>query len=201
MTRRLTEQAESAREVGPILETVQDPPQVIRIGDTVTITKPEFAVRVGYPISHADAVEWVKKNKREQLNSLLTFDKPEGLELSDFCVKEVESDFSYKYERRIVSALASLYLQHKRYGGNVRGIHTERRPEELGKQYTVFDKMTVKTGTYFPPSGYGEDHEPGGLANEKTHVLLCVGFRFTAQYCSKLDSGMWIERCNVRKVE
>ena len=192
------EEDETAWEVGPFLETVQDPPQLIRVGDRVTVTKPEFVTRVGYPMSHEEAVEWVKKNKRGQLMDLLIFDRPVGL--FDY-LGVSEPTFENKHEKRIISALASLYLQHKGYGGKTRSLHTERRPSELGKQHIVTDKLTVKTGTYYQSRGHGEDWEPGGLANEKTHVLLCLGYHMSEHYSTKLGSGIWIERCNVKKVE
>lgn len=213
MTKQLTEQAENDRaefytnyayrgctcfQVGPILETVQYPPQLIRVGDRVTVTKPEFVTRVGYPMSHADALEWVKKNKLSQLMDLLNFDERPSLQ--EFFVQPYPY-FEERYTHRIVSALASLYLRHKGYGGKTRSIHTERRPSELGTQHVVTDKMTVKTGTYYPSSGRGEDYEPGGLDNEKTHVLLCLGHHMSRSYDSKLNYGVWIERCKVRKVE
>lgn len=192
------EEDETAWEVGPILETVQDPPQLIRVGDRVTVTKPEFVTRVGYPMSHEEAVEWVKKNKSGQLMDLLVFDRP--VNVFDYLLAP-EPMFGDKYEKRIISALASLYLRHKGYGGKTRSIHLECRPEELGKQYRVRDKCMVKTGTYRPSRGSGEDFEPGGLDKEKTHVLLMLDCRMCRQHDSKFSDGLWIERCNVRKVE
>lgn len=49
-----------------------------------------------------------------------------------------------------------------------------------GQVQTVYGKRTVRTGKYYPPYtragwDYEPEHEPGGLEDMKTHVLLQTG--------------------------
>ena len=173
-----------------IKESIQDPPQLIRVGDQVIVTKPEFVTRVGYPMSFANAIAWVGENRMKEINALLAFGPREK---------------AY-FKREIIRATARAYLKYIGYGGKERTIHTRRLGEELGVIHTVSDKQTVKTGKYYPSAGTGEDYEPGGLDNAKSHVLLCldVWIKDFAAMNGTIDDrfafGMWIERCNVRLV-
>lgn len=173
---------------------------IIRVGDRVKVINPEFVVRVGYPLSFSAAKEWVRANCSQDFERLVAFDGG---------VTELSDPWSGREEQRILSALAKLYQRHMGYGGRERTIHTRRIDEEAGRTYAVTDRRVVKTGDYFPPSCYHEhtydgieyEYYPGGLDNEKTHVLLCLGYHMQDWYEDKdFTFGKWIERRNVEKV-
>lgn len=184
---------------------------IIRVGDRVKVINPEFVERVGYPLSFSAAKEWVRANCSQDFMNLTAFgdkmldEKP----LKDILGFELQACDPWigREGQRILSALAKLYQQHMGYGGRERSIYTVRRDEELGKTYAVTQRRTVKTGLYCPPhreiihSYYGAEYEyyPGGLEDEKTHVLLCLGYHMQ-DWCEDFMFGLWIERCNVEKV-
>ena len=172
-----------------IVESIQNP-GIIRVGDQVVITKPEFVTRVGYPMSFADAIAWAEAERMQEINALLNF----GPGAKAY------------FEKEIVRATARAYLKYVQYGGKERSIYTRHLDEELGRVHTVNGKCVVNTGTYYPGEGTGEDYEPGGLDKRKSHVLLCLDFwvkdfaPMTGTIDDRFTFGMWIERCNVKVI-
>jgi hypothetical protein len=182
-----------------------------KTGDTVVIVNPEFIVRVGYPISFDDAYSHVEKNFEPAIRGLLA-------QTGVYAPIEDTLHFGYqihlnwppsgRYEKpykKIVKALALMYLENEGFGGKERAIHTVFKPELQDKIFEVLSKKVVKTGTYYPPWSHqsyeGEwDGGPGGLDNCKTHTVLELqDYTMYWSFMNKWD-GCWIESCNVRKV-
>ncbi len=181
--------------------------KTIPIGSNVTITNPFRIIRVGYPISTNDAIEYVKANMSEDIKKLfLSTDSVKPLVLGhelDFVKTAliwppINRTLSKAYNR-IVKELAYVYLSNVGFGGKERTIHTKEYPDYQGKVLVVADRKVVKTGHYYPPSGDSEDWYPGGLSNIKTHVLLKLwDWNIYCRSSSVYDEGFWIESCNVK---
>jgi hypothetical protein len=83
-------------------------------------------------------------------------------------------------DRDFLKGVCMAAVRMRGFGGGVRAIHYHEAgmfEHARGTATTVHRKRTCKTGTRFPGrSSYsyeGEyDYEPGGLSDEKTHVLL-----------------------------
>lgn len=181
--------------------------QVIRIGDTVRIVNPLAVRRVGYPLVWYDLVDEVKADpKVRQAYRLLTGKPDPAVPVKKFEFLSVEDLELPSY---FVKACAMLRVEQRNFGGNERTLHYYRpvpqgecfitdtyTPDMTGYVSEVVGKRVVKTGRRFPPSQgtsdtyYGEEYWdiPGGLDDEKTHVLLTVG-------------GYEYEQCNVELVK
>jgi hypothetical protein len=62
-----------------------------------------------------------------------------------------------------------------RLGGPERGLHVVESPYLLDYRDTpvkVLDTRVVRLGTYYPPSGGGDDYESGGLSGPRSVVLV-----------------------------
>lgn len=187
--------------------SIQDPPQVIRVGDKVMITNPEFVVRVGYPMSYADAFSYIERHHVGDIQQFINEKLYKMTEKeSAFSAEWVASPASDKDFRQIMRGMAKLYLNSQGHGGKERTIHTESRPERQGQIFKVLGKKVCKTGTYDPPwaeQDYnGEwDNGPGGLLNCKTHVLLELQcFEMFSGAGKGFEFGSWIESKNVKKL-
>ena len=182
--------------------------EVIRTGDTVRVVNSKLVKRVGYPLTWKDLMDEVENDPRvRQAYNLLT-DQPE-LPGEFLSLKGPPA-----MPRYFLQACAKLEVLNRGFGGNERSIHyyptwedsgddvlrstgVYHAPDYTGRQLRVTKKRLAKTGTRFAPSGgvsYGYDgpedwYEPGGLENEKTHVLLT------------LEGGYEIERINVELVK
>ncbi|PWC98013.1 hypothetical protein [Azospirillum sp. TSO5] len=133
---------------------------VIRIGDKVRILDPRLFIRCGYPLCHKDVVDDLERNRSDDIQAV---------------AKQFGIAASGVVRDRLVSALAYGILRSKRFGGHERSIHlTEPRDHLGGLVTTVADKAVVVTGSYFPPSGYYDDYDPGGLDGAKSHVILTL---------------------------
>lgn len=187
-------------------------PSVIRPDDVVRIVNPVIVNRVGYPKQVSDFYdEAIQKLSDAKLIhparhtfASSSLDRPRYETVND-------RFFNFnKIDRNVIDALAYSLWKENRCGGPERTLHTQEFPEFKGQTFRVTEKKVVKTGEYFAPSSYRSgyfgsyeyDYEPGGLANEKTHVLLygTVGERVS-------DSEFWkfknikIEKTNVEKVK
>lgn len=190
--------------------------KTIRIGDYVKVIKPEFVMRVGYPISFPMACAHVAQEYEHEIRVMLNKTKLYGpgeeyYEETDFgdllSFRDIwppDGRYRKPYEK-IVAGLAGMYLESQGFGGKERKIYTAQYEDFKDKVYLVVDKKVVKTGKYFPPwSGQnyeGEwDGEPGGLDDCKTHVLLFLNsWHHTAlnNHEPPYDTYLVIERCHV----
>lgn len=189
----------------------------LSLGDYVEVICPEFVSRVGYPLSFDDACTAVEAEHGEQLKEFLNvtglhktlpqkFWGTAGWPPTNWRVRGAYDD--------MIRGMARLHLLREGFGGNHRSIHVVRRPDRMGRRYVVVSKRVVKTGLYDAPWSSGPDHNgeyecySGGLIDPKTHVLVELGYKSNAGelYPAELthsrsrpfESGMWIERCNVR---
>lgn len=194
------------------INKTQQVSQKLKVGDTVVITNPVVVDRVGYPLSRQMALEIVEQEYEVPIKSLLEQtglyksieDKVLGFTISPDWPPSGRYQKAYS---RLISALASMYLENNSFGGNTRSIYSHEEPDLLGKNYSILEKRIVKTGEYYPPSYIqmydGEvDYEPAGLKNSKTHILLCLEWRFALPKFDKYDfsDSLWIESSNLRRV-
>ncbi len=140
-------------------------PTVIRTGDFVRIVEPRVVVRVGYPKCLKDYVPEAEALFLPALRKALDDSK----KVSRHAL--AKDGKSYK---RIVYELAWMLARANGFGGYTRMLHFEEEPELKGRVCQVFAVRSVHTGERFAPSGSGEDYEPGGLENRKTHRLVEV---------------------------
>jgi len=144
--------------------------RAFRVGDTVRIVRPRFIKRVGYPLTFVDL--------REEFADHPQF--TEAMRLLGFTDGAHEVPFRVK--REIVDGLARGAVRARGWGGKERRIHYEDQPRDLTDYLTtVLAKRVRMTGDYYPPSGgqdmTGEDwYEPGGLTNQRSHVILTTGY-------------------------
>lgn len=147
---------------------------VYRIGDQVRILRPRWVRRVGYPLIWTDLLTEVSNDPRT-LEAMKVLDIPWPAE-------------------ELVKGIARQRVVQRGFGGKERAIiyRPLASPDDdefiisaddivpahghVGSIATVYGKRVVKTGVRFPACGHGEDWEPGGLSDEKTHVLLFTGF-------------------------
>lgn len=171
-------------------------PKIIRAGDIVQIDNPEMFVRCGYPLCLKDMYPELEEKFgaviRDLVNSVATgdefvrSDKPYTMSKDYFGGKE-----SMK-RSKIYRELAYHRLQHKKFGGNRREIHTECKERYKGARAEVLAVGCVKTGVRVPGYGgydyyYGaEDYEPPYLDDQKTHKILRLG-----NFKSSIPSGQW----------
>lgn len=176
---------------------------VIRIGDTIRVLKPLWVKRVGYPLVWTDLIDEVQQDPRtRQALEVLGIYQPLQRREGDRLVFQSPNP-NEEHPREFVRAVARLRVEQRRFGGNVRSIHyMPLAPEDarldmlcthqphhgyVGRKFEVTGKRVAKTGIRFAAGGSGEDWEPGGLENCRTHILL------------KTWAGE-IEACNVEKV-
>lgn len=192
--------------------------EVIRVGDRVVVKADKFIIRVGYPIIwkdlfwevaesedlkkagnilgvHLDDFRIIKEiaHKKAAIQrfggstrQIIYYPSPEDVQKvidlqSDNGIVLMPSNNPPKEEDL---SLAGPYIS--RYGLKVEA-HSA-----VGDNFYVIKKRIAKTGKRFAPSyyGYGEDaeYEPGGLEDERTHVIL------------ELSNGFEIEQIHVEKM-
>jgi hypothetical protein len=77
--------------------------------------------------------------------------------------------------RDLEMVVARGMVERDGFGGPERGIVVQAAywlPEEL----TVRATRIVRLGTYYPPRGYGEDYEDGGLDDVRSVVLVSTAY-------------------------
>jgi hypothetical protein len=166
---------------------------IIRVGDVIRIVNPRFIKRVGYPIVWTEIADEVEKSEKcWQAYCTMTGQNPGPTGLG--------TDWPLYPKRKIpryfVQACAKLEVEQRGWGGDERTIHYWKSDDPMWKGHqgwfedashftdrdiVVQGKRLAKTGTRYPPSGgysgweYPEYYEePGGLENEKTHVILKI---------------------------
>jgi len=156
---------------------------IIRARDIIRVNKPIFVIRVGYPKCIESETKIVLEKFDKQINELL--------DCEDRCrlVDDVYGNIRAKLARRIAYAR----LQLNGFGGRERKIYTNEIPELKGIIGYVCYIKYMKTGVYYPPCGYDEDYEPGGLENQKILMIYPNDNRlFSGGY-----DHLQIEACNV----
>ena len=164
---------------------------VIRRGDIVRVSKPIFVVRVGYPKCIESETEIVIEKFGKHIDELLGCEETDDIKITH----DGYGNARIKLARRI--AYARLRLNG--FGGRERKVYTKELPELKGVTCYVCHIRYAKTGTYYAPWGYGEDYEPGGLGNQKTHKILMV-YPDSDKSFPDGHAHLEIEACNVLKV-
>ena len=158
--------------------------KVIRVGDTIKILDAsKFIHRVGYPLIWTDFYDEMFEDER---------------------IKKIADELGCigKAFSALCKAAAMGKVEQQNFGGNERKIiYEEYDPANWcdesyykNKNFVVTSKKTAKTGIRIPQNGWydsysGEyNYEPGGLGDEKTHILL------------QIEHYKWIESIHVEKV-
>ena len=167
---------------------------IIRVGDTVKIVNPLIISRIGYEFTYEDARKEIVESFKSDIYELMRKAKVSGWN------KIMENGAWDNCMKKIVGALAYDLVSKKIKTGNRRMIYAELQEDLKDEIVTVVSKRTVKTGIYYPPicsgSSYEDyDYEPGGLKDEKTHVILEVDI-----FNKLTSSPLKIELCDVVKV-
>ena len=192
--------------------------EVIRVGDRVVVKADKFIIRVGYPIIWKDLFwEVAESEDLKNAGKILGVDLDDFRIIKEIAHKkaaiqrfggnirqiiyypspeEVQLVIDSQSENGFVLmpmnnppkeedlSLVGPYIS--RYGFKVEA------QSAIGDSFYVTKKRIAKTGKRFAPSyyGYGEDaeYEPGGLEDERTHVIL------------ELSNGFEIEQIHVEKM-
>ncbi|QIG67342.1 hypothetical protein EVB39_013 [Rhizobium phage RHph_TM3_3_9] len=172
----------------------------IRIGDTVKIVTPEMFVRCGYPFDQVKATQDLIDYYSDDIQALVNKVDPNARYPKYFG--------SGKDFRDLCGRIARIVATRHGFGGKQRRIHTERKESLTGLRCSVIGRKAHKTGDYYPARGYEDDYEPGGLDNEKTHVILTLQpiwfYGAGGQVLNRFEdvpSTFQIERIHVEKEE
>lgn len=163
--------------------------KVIRVGDTIKILDAsKFIRRVGYPLIWTDFYDDMFEDER---------------------IKKIADELGCqgKAFSALCKAAAMGKAEQENFGGNERKIIYEiDAPDPFdcyslsfvigeyeNQTFEVTDKKIAKTGIRFSSNSWydysGEyNYEPGGLGDEKTHILL------------QIEHHKWIESIHVEKV-
>lgn len=165
--------------------------KIIRVGDTVMVKDhSKYIKRIGYNLV------WNDDALLEEVE-----DDPRTAEAARILGWKPGENFSHEF----IKAIAMRRVKERGFGGNERSIHYIDESEDAlyykylgaGIMYPkkVVGKRVAKTGTYFPPTNGGYDHDgyydgdPGGLSDMKTHIILT------------LDNYQQIEAIHVTKLK
>lgn len=163
-------------------------PNCIRPGDIVKVIDPRFVTRVGYPLCADDLMVEAEKTLVEK-GIVPPFSKSVWGQSPD----------RRRDEWNVIRKYAVLLLRKKGWGGDDRSLFFLEKPEYKDLEVVVDHKRIAKTGKRFAPHVYRSsgwdgddyDYEPGGLGDEKTHILLSVcyngSFRAVQDYLSPED--------------
>jgi hypothetical protein len=196
---------------------------IIRVGDRVKIVTPKVVVRVGYPLTKAEMMERQTPEQlqaiRDMMRAFKTVVYPENHSDLLGAITENSANIDRLYEK-VRYLMAGRMLEQEGFGGKQRRIHTYTLTGIKSRLATVTSKRVVKTGDYYHSSGgydsyTGEyDYEPGGLSNEKTHVLYTLSVDGYGTWWSKMRNedafsatrrddykDIEIEGCNLVKID
>jgi hypothetical protein len=156
------------------------PRKHFRAGDLVAVINRQRVVRVGYPKSVRDyAAELDNTAMTQWIQALAVVASKRGHvteyelgpHLNKLSLIQLANSTGPKrpgWIKMIASVLAYNLAQVDGFGGRERSIHTESFD---ANRYT---RDLPLTRTYYPPSGWDDAHEPGGLASPVHHVLLRI---------------------------
>lgn len=158
---------------------------VYKIGDIVEVVNPRFVERIGYPLSR-EQVRKELKNKGFERSIYEHFTDiihqmstgPEefvsgafdpninilSMSPTSFYIKGSKLNFE-----KIMEDL-TYHIMLKKFGGNLKSIHTKEIPELMNKRFHVIDKKIKYTGNYISSdvdcSAY--------LSNPKANIILSL---------------------------
>lgn len=192
--------------------------EVIRVGDRVVVKADKFIIRVGYPIIWKDLFwEVAESEDLKNAGKILGVDLDDFRIIKEIAHKKAAIQRFGGNIRQIIYYPSpedvQKLIESQSNDGIVLMISNNPPKEEdlslagpyisryglkveaqsaVGDNFYVIKKRIAKTGKRFAPShyGYGEDaeYEPGGLEDERTHVIL------------ELSNGFEIEQIHVEKM-
>lgn len=189
--------------------------------DHVRVVTPKVFLRCGYPYDIVEEGKILGDKFAEDIVALIDkidprdgptqvrYAKPSKSSL--FEAAEVEGSpfvpaglLGTDYEA-LCGRIARVIAQRRGFGGNERSIYTKDVPELVGAELIVTGKIVRKTGTRFSPSSYQSydgdwDYDPGGLQNEKTHVILECYQKYDQARLQSLGDMIRIEAANVEPI-
>lgn len=141
----------------------------IRVGDRVKVINPRVVEKVGYRKSWKDYYILAE-------NLLHNIPCPDSLK-------------SIWTQRNHIKGLAKAMADRDSLGGPERGVHLRDIPPP-DRVLIVHGKRNARIGTYYPPSGHGEDYDDGGLRNAYTIVILSTSHgEFLSTDLERVDSN------------
>jgi len=182
-------------------------PKIIRVGDKVIVTNPEFFDGCFYEnnIKTRSAEIWKEHSKaiQEFIDSIVV--RSHDIKMPNFEVTKFYPDLPDETEKRICNVLAYDIVAMNRKDGNKKVIVTRKDESEAGKLFEVKGIKFVHTGTYNKGHRYmsydGEDYCPSYLSEIKVHKILKLDY-FHWKDASWRESGedIMIEAIHVEKV-
>lgn len=145
---------------------------VFRQGDCARVTTPRFVSRVGYPKSVSDYLSVVRGQHGVALDAL--FREVLGNTHMDPSYLLGGPSEPTRWRKNVEWELANALAHKDGFGGKERSIHWIEAPALVNAHVRIRNLRNAYTGTYYPPSGGGEDFEPGGLTHMKCHRLATV---------------------------
>lgn len=166
---------------------------LLRVGDSVKIVNPLIVIRWGYPLTKQIAKDTlISREQKDAIYAMImsfrkvpvlsaTSRDNDGITLGEFILDSVNRDKDITY-KKILDLMAYEVLCREHFGGRERQLFTQNRESLRSKLGRITERKVVKTGRYCAPRdtsgwtdcGYEYDFDPGGLADEKTHVLFRV---------------------------
>ncbi|MFA5897822.1 MAG: hypothetical protein WC829_01785 [Hyphomicrobium sp.] len=151
---------------------------IYRPYDRVEIIAPHVFKRCGYPI---DVKELADTFTAAQITEAIRAVYP----------NHPEYDRNYWPMERVAKALAAAVAAERRFGGNLRSIHTEQHDDIVGQVVTVCGKRVVMTGERCPAyQDYDGEWEQAYLGHAEAHVILNVGGNYKLGVNDGLFGGM-----------
>jgi len=141
------------------------------IGEKVLVADPQVFIRCGYPLGISDGIQAVETDYEDKVIGFLR-------NISSQSTKMLPSRVERKACKNIMKELAVVWLHQRKFGGNLRAIHTEddTRVTEGNSPYEIATIRYVKTGLRDSGSVYDsmspEDYEGPSLYDQKTHRIL-----------------------------
>jgi hypothetical protein len=154
-----------------------------KIGQMVRVITPKIFIRAGYPLTSRILLQTRKAEVDAMVvkaaEAMGMYILPPEIE---FSIEDPIERLDHWVVRNLRQAVCCYLLRKEGFGGSERQVFEREVPNMTGATGKVLGKRTVKTGVHFGPCGGYDNfnneyyYEPGGLTNEKTHVVYDVQF-------------------------
>lgn len=138
------------------------PPNLLRLKEGEVLAwnrEPRYVIRTGYRLRSSDFMKEA---------AILLNQDPVISQANRAICRALGVGHISKLQQSIARTLAA----KAGLGGPHRGVVVH--PYKTNSQMKVVSTRIVNVGVYFPPSGYGEDYEGGGLAQRMSVVLVTL---------------------------